>query len=199
MEGLFRSEQSAGVVILGQPDMQAQRLDNALIVPGVLSFLTYRQWTAEVKGLNAFNKSLWPENIPLLYYSYHIMVGLGTIFIGVMGLATLLLWRRRLFEMRWVLWLLLLAAPFPFVANTAGWFTTELGRQPWLVYGLLRTNAGASPNVSAGNILFTLIGFAGMYILMGLLYVLLVVREALHGPRDEAPETDTGFVEALSF
>ncbi len=133
--------------------------------------------------LNAFPADQRPDSVELLYYSYHIMVGLGTIFIAIMGLAVLLLlWRRRLFEWRWMHWVLFLATPFPFIANTAGWFTTELGRQPWIVYGLLHTAQGSSTNLSVGSILFTLIGFAGMYALMGLLYVVLIVYEALRGP-----------------
>jgi cytochrome d ubiquinol oxidase subunit I len=129
----------------------------------------------------------------MLYYSYHIMVGLGTIFIGIMALALLSLWRHQLFERRWrwMLWLLFLAMPFPFIANTAGWFTAELGRQPWIAFGLLRTVNGTSPAVSAGNIVFTLLGFAGMYLLLGLLYVLLVVAEALRGPAPPEPATPT--------
>ncbi|GAC1518742.1 MAG: hypothetical protein NVS3B14_21070 [Ktedonobacteraceae bacterium] len=118
----------------------------------------------------------------MVYYGYHIMVGLGTIFIAIMGLALLLLWRRKLFQSRWMLWILMLATPFPFIANTAGWFTAELGRQPWIVFGLLRTVHGSSPLLSTGNILFTLLGFAGIYLLLGLLYVLLVTFEALRGP-----------------
>ena len=183
MEGLFETERGAGIVILGQPNTATGRLDNPIIVPNVLSVLTYRRWTAEVKGLNAFPADQRPDSVELLYYSYHIMVGLGTIFIAIMGLAVLLLlWRRRLFEWRWMHWVLFLATPFPFIANTAGWFTTELGRQPWIVYGLLHTAQGSSTNLSVGNILFTLIGFAGMYALMGLLYVVLIVYEALRGP-----------------
>lgn len=185
MEGLFRTEKSAGIVILGQPDVENMRLDNPIIIPKVLSFLTYQNWTAEVKGLEEIPRKNWPDNIPLLYYSYHVMVGLGTIFIGVMTLAAFLLWRRRLFEFRPMLWVLMLAMPFPFIANTAGWFTAELGRQPWIVYGLLRTEEGVSPLVSSGNVLFTLIGFAGMYLVMGLLYILLMVREVGHGPVSE--------------
>ena len=183
MEGLFETERGAGIVILGQPNTATGRLDNPIIVPNVLSVLTYRRWTAEVKGLNAFPADQRPDSVELLYYSYHIMVGLGTIFIAIMGLAVLLLlWRRRLFEWRWMHWVLFLATPFPFIANTAGWFTTELGRQPWIVYGLLHTAQGSSTNLSVGSILFTLIGFAGMYALMGLLYVVLIVYEALRGP-----------------
>ena len=85
--------------------------------------------------------------IELLYYSYHIMVGLGTIFIAIMVLSAFLLWRGKLFESRWMLWLLMLSVPLPYIANTAGWMTAELGRQPWLIYGLMRTVHGASPLV----------------------------------------------------
>ncbi len=116
------------------------------------------------------------------------MVGLGTIFIAIMGLAFLLLWRKRLFQARWMLWLVMLATPFPFLANTAGWFTAELGRQPWIAFGLLRTAQGSSTTLSSGNVLFTLIGFMGMYLLLGLLYVVLTVFEALRGPRIETEE-----------
>lgn len=182
MEGLFQTQQGAGIVIIGQPDTDRGTLDNPIIVPNVLSFLTYRRWTAQVKGLNAFPPDQRPDSVALLYYSYHIMVGLGTIFIAIMALACFLLWRRQLFKLRWMLWLLLLIAPFPFIANTAGWFTTELGRQPWIVFGLLHTVQGSSTTLSAGNVLFTLIGFAGMYLLLGLVYVVLVVFEALRGP-----------------
>ncbi len=200
MEGLFQTQQGAGIVILGQPDVDRGTLDNPIIIPNVLSFLTYRQWTAVVKGLNDFPVDQRPDNVSLLYYSYHIMVGLGTIFLAIMGLSFLLLWRGRLFRARWMLWILLLATPFPFIANTAGWFTTELGRQPWIVFGLLRTISGSSPVLSSGNVLFTLIGFAGMYLLLGLVYVLLVVFEMLRGPvqkEEEHPQEVEGLTDLL--
>ena len=182
MEGLFQTESGAGIVIIGQPDATKGTIDNAIIVPNVLSFLTYRRWKASVQGLNTFPADQRPDSIEMVYYSYHIMVGLGTIFIAITGLALLLLWRRRLFQSRWMLWILMLATPFPYIANSAGWFTTELGRQPWVVFGLMRTVDGSSPLLSTGNILFTLLGFAGIYLLLGLLYVLLLTFEALRGP-----------------
>lgn len=197
MEGLFHTESGAGIVILGQPDTPRAQLDNPIIVPNVLSFLTYRRWTAQVQGLDAFPTDQLPDSIELLYYSYHIMVGLGTFFIAIMGFSLLLLWRKLLFQSRWMLWILMLATPFPFISNIAGWFTTELGRQPWLVFGMLRTASGSSINLSAGNILFTLIGFAGMYLLLGLLYVVLVVSEAVRGPvfEEEPPLKAEGLVD----
>jgi cytochrome d ubiquinol oxidase subunit I len=182
MEGLFETKAGAELILIGQPDMDKLKMDNPIHIPRLLSFLTYNRWLAEVKGLDAFPRENWPTNIPLLYFSYHIMVGLGTIFIAIMAVASFLLWKRKLYTSRWMLWILLLSFPFPYIANTAGWMTVELGRQPWLVYGLLRTAEGVSPTVSAGNALFTLLGFMGMYMLLGLLFLFLVMREVFHGP-----------------
>jgi cytochrome d ubiquinol oxidase subunit I len=182
MEGLFQTQAGAPLVILGQPDMETQRLDNPLVVPNALSFLTYQRWKAEVKGLTEFSRDWWPDNIPLLYYSYHIMVGLGTILIAVMLVAVFLLWRGRLYGARPMLWVLMLALPFPYIATTAGWMTAELGRQPWLIYGVFRTMDGTSARVSPGSGLFTLIGFMGMYGLLAILFLFLVHREIEHGP-----------------
>jgi cytochrome d ubiquinol oxidase subunit I len=190
MEALFTGQPGAPLVIIGQPDVEHRTIDNPIIVPGMLSFLTYRRWGAQVQGLNAFPQDLWPTNIPLLYYSYHVMVGLGTIFIAVMVVAAYLLWRGRLFSTDWMLWILLLSLPFPYIANTAGWMTAELGRQPWLVYGLMRTADGYSKNVSAANGLFTLIGFMGMYMVLGILFLFLVHREIEHGPAGQPELSD---------
>jgi cytochrome d ubiquinol oxidase subunit I len=107
--------------------------------------------------------------------------------VAVMGLALLWLWRDRLFRAGWLLWLLLLSAPLPYIATTAGWMTAELGRQPWLVYGLFRTAEGISPLVHSGNALFTLLGFLGLYLALGLLFVLLVVELLRRGPADALP------------
>jgi cytochrome d ubiquinol oxidase subunit I len=186
MEALFVGQPGAPLIILGQPNVETQKIDNPLEVPDALSFLTYRAWTAQVKGLDSFPPELWPQNIALLYYSYHIMVGLGTIFIAIMLVAAFLLWRGKLFSARWMLWILLLALPFPYIANTAGWLTAELGRQPWLVYGLMRTADGYSKMVSAGNAMFTLLGFLGMYTVLGILFLFLVRREIEHGPVAES-------------
>jgi cytochrome d ubiquinol oxidase subunit I len=138
-----------------------------------------------VKGLSDFPQDEWPDRIALLYYSYHLMVGLGTIFIALMVVAVFSLWRGSLYESRWMLWLLMLSVPLPYIANTAGWMTAELGRQPWLIYGLMRTAHGISPRVGAGNAWFTLIGFMGMYTVLGILWLFLVYREIEIGPEPE--------------
>jgi cytochrome d ubiquinol oxidase subunit I len=182
MEGLFHTAQPAGIVVLGQPNTRTQTIDNPIEVPGILSFLTYRRWNAQVQGLDTFPPEDWPDTIELLYYSYHIMVGLGTVFIAVMAAAAVLLWRRKLWDTRWALWMLLLITPFPFIANTAGWLTTELGRQPWVIFGLLRIIDGSSPLLSSGNVLFTLLGFAGLYAIASMLYLLVMAQEIARGP-----------------
>jgi cytochrome d ubiquinol oxidase subunit I len=193
MEALFKTEAGAPIVILGQPDAEHQRIDNPIVVNKVLSFLIYGTTSAEVRGLNAFPKDQWPTNIPLLFFSYHVMVGLGTIFVAVMMVAAFLLWRGWLYQSRWMLWLLMLCVPFPYIANTAGWLTAEVGRQPWLIYGLMRTSEGYSNNVHAGNSLFTLLGFMGLYLLLGILFLFLIQREIGEGPSARmAGEVRTG-------
>ncbi len=182
MEGLFESREGAALVLIGQPDMENLRLDNAIEIPQVLSFLTFMDRFAHVRGLEEFPKEDWPDNVPLHYYSYHIMVGLGTLLIAAMVLAGWLLWRGKLFESRAMLWILMLSAPFPYIANTAGWMTAELGRQPWLIRGLMRTHEGFSHTVAAGNALFSLMGFMGIYTVLGILFLFLVGREIAHGP-----------------
>jgi cytochrome d ubiquinol oxidase subunit I len=182
MEGRFESGTSAQLNLIGQPNVRERRLDNPIALPGMLSFLAFGTFHSNVRGLADFPEDQWPTNIELLYYAFHVMAGLGTIFIGLLGLANLQRLRGRLETSPLLLWALMLAFPFPFIANTAGWMTAELGRQPWLVWGLFRTSQGYSTAVSQGDTLFTLIGFAGLYSVVGLLYLFLVGREVIHGP-----------------
>jgi len=182
MEGRFHGGAMAELNLIGQPNVRERRLDNPVHIPGMLSFLAYGQFHSHVRGLDEYPEDVWPDNIELLYYAFHVMAGLGTLFILLMAVATIAEWRGRLTGSRPLLWALMLAFPFPYIATTAGWMTTELGRQPWIVYGVLRTVEGASPSVHAGTALFTLIGFAGLYFVLGLLFLSLIAREIAHGP-----------------
>lgn len=182
MEGLFHSQKGAPIVLIGQPDEENQTIDNPIAVNDVLSFLIYGTTRAEVKGLDQFPRDQWPAPLPLLFYCYHIMAGLGTYFVLIMIIAAFLLWRGRLFQTRSVLWALLLSLPFPYIANTAGWMTAEIGRQPWVVYGLMRTSEGYSKYVSASTSLFTLLGFMGIYTVTSILFIVLVYRIIDRGP-----------------
>ena len=183
MEGLFHSEKGAAMVVLGQPDFEHEKIDNPLAVNKVLSFLIYGTTTAEVQGLDQTPREDWPTTLPLLFYSYHIMAGLGTYMVALMGLAGLLLWRGKLYESRWILWPILMSFPLPYIATTTGWMCAEIGRQPWLVYGLIRTSAGSSTHIGAGTSLFTLLGFLGMYSMLSILFIVLVYHIIHEGPQ----------------
>lgn len=172
MEGLFDTAKGAPIVSVGQPNTDRLQLDNPIEVPDVLSLLTYKRWKAEVHGLKDFPRDLWPDNIPLLYYSYHIMVGLGTLMAAVMGVSVLFLWRGRLYSSVALLWTLMLSIPFPYIATTAGWMTAELGRQPWVIYGVMLSR---KRNVQSARLY-------GNVTVLGVLFLFLVGREIAHGP-----------------
>jgi cytochrome d ubiquinol oxidase subunit I len=187
MEGRFVGGSMASVALIGQPNVAAQRLDNPIEIPGALSFLAYGHFGSYVHGLDEFPKESWPDNVELLYYSFHLMITLGTIFIILMAYAGIQNLRGRLESSTGLLWVLMLAFPFPYLANTLGWMTAELGRQPWLVYGLFRTSDGSSKVVSSGDTVFTLIGFVALYFVLGVLFLGLVGREISHGPGEALP------------
>ncbi len=193
MEGLFESQAGAGIAIIGMPDTQRGRLMDPIVVPGMLSFLVYGDFRASVPGLNEVPKDLQPP-VEIVYYAYHIMVGLGTIFIAILAVSAWMLWRKRLYDSRGMLWVLMAAAPFPYIANHAGWVVAELGRQPWVVYGLQHTADAASANVTAGMTYFTLFGFMGLYLVVGLLYLALFARIVQHGPETESHAEPVGSI-----
>jgi cytochrome bd ubiquinol oxidase subunit I len=182
MEGRFKTGDHAEMAIIGQPDVPNHRLDNPIMVPSVLSYLAYGSFGADVKGMDDFPKDQLPDNVELLYYGYHIMVGLGTLFILVMLASSIKLFRGTLFKSKWLLWILMLAFPFPYIATTFGWMTAEMGRQPWTVFGLQRTRDATSPLVSGGSVAFSSLGFMGLYLVMGLLFLYLVNKQIANGP-----------------
>jgi cytochrome bd ubiquinol oxidase subunit I len=194
MEGMFETQAGAPLVIVGNPDTERRALESSIELPRVLSFLTSRRWDERLTGLNDIPVDQWPSSVPLVYYAYHIMVGLGTIFLVIAAVAALLLRKGRLERSPRALWALMITFPFTFVANVAGWTVAETARQPWVAYGLMRTKAGASPaaSVPAGTGIFTLLGFAGLYLLVGLLYVLLMARLVARGPTAAGLPTSYG-------
>jgi cytochrome bd ubiquinol oxidase subunit I len=191
MEGLFASTRGAPLAIIGMPDIGRRNLIDPIFVPDFLSFLAYGNFRANVNGLDAYARELWPP-VELTYYAYHVMVGLGTIFAAVAAIAVLLLALGRLWAARWMLWILMLLMPFPYIANEAGWTAAEVGRQPWIIYGLMQTAQGSSPTVVSGETVFTLIGFAGMYFLLGVLFLYLILREIGLGPDADSARSGTG-------
>ncbi|HVD93455.1 MAG TPA: cytochrome ubiquinol oxidase subunit I [Vicinamibacterales bacterium] len=185
MEGLFKTQTDAPLAIIGMPDRDRQELMDPIVVPGLLSYLAYGNFSARVTGLSDIPRDDQPP-VEIVYYAYHIMAGLGSIFVAVLALAAFFLWRGSLFDRPGMLWVLMLAMPFPYIANEAGWVAAEVGRQPWTVYALQRVAHASSTNVTAGMTYFTLIGFMGLYLVVGLLYLLLFARIVNEGPLDQA-------------
>jgi cytochrome d ubiquinol oxidase subunit I len=187
MEGQFHSQAGAPLAIIGMPDTQHENLLDPIVVPDLLSYLAYGSPNAEVKGLSDIPRNLWPP-VEVTYYAYHIMIGLGGVFIALTAIGVFLLWRKTLEHSRWFLWLLMLSVPLPYIANEAGWVVTEVGRQPWVIYGIMLTANANSLNVSTGEVIFTLLGFIGLYVLLGLLFLYLVGLRIAEGPDEPGGE-----------
>lgn len=181
-EGVFQTEDGAAMVFFGIPDVSKQVIHLRIAMPKLLSLLIYMDPNATVAGLDQFPRDLWPP-VEITFYSYHVMMLLGFYFIGVSLLGVFLLLRKRLFTSRWYLWVLLASLLLPLLALEFGWMAAEMGRQPWVVYGLLKTLNAASVVVPAGQILFTLILFAVVYSLLLALLVYLLRREIVRGPQ----------------
>jgi cytochrome d ubiquinol oxidase subunit I len=185
-EGLIEGQTNAPMVLFGIPSDNPPELRFPIEIPGLLSLLASGDADAYVKGLNDFP----PDEIPpfsLTFVSFHTMVGLGMLFIGLTGLGVLLLIRKKLWGARWYLKLLILSIPLPVIACQLGWITAEVGRQPWVVYRILKTADAVSITVSSGEILFSIIMFGLIYLLLGALYIYLMVREVKAGPESVGP------------
>jgi cytochrome d ubiquinol oxidase subunit I len=182
MESVEKTQKGAGLVLFGIPVEDPPHLIYGVRLPYALSLLASRDPHAEVKGFDQFSRDDLPPFI-LTFTSFHVMVGLGTFFIAAMAWAVFQLVRGRLWANRWFLWVLVLSIPLPIVACQFGWLTTEVGRQPWVVYGLMRTADAASTNVSAHQVLVSLWSFGILYLVLGALYLLLMVRGVRRGPQ----------------
>jgi len=186
IEGLYSSQSAAPMVLFAYPVTPPPELKAKVEIRGVLSWLAFGDINAPIRGITDFP----PENRPplwLTFVSFHNMVVLGMYFIAALGWGAWLLRRGRLWESRGYLRLLIVSIPLPLAACQLGWMAAEVGRQPWIVYGLLRTSDAASKVVPAGDVLFSLALFAVLYLLLGALYVYLLVREIRHGPPGPEP------------
>lgn len=180
-QGLFQTQTKAPLSLFGIPSANPPEVKMHVAIPGLLSLLTYNDINAEVKGLNEFPQSEWPP-LFLTFTSYHLMVALGLLFILIMGISVFYLYKNKLCEKKLLLKLLIWFIPLPLIACQFGWIAAEVGRQPWIVYKLMRTADAASANVSAGEILFSIILFGIIYILLGSVFVFFLVRKIKAGP-----------------
>ena len=180
MEGHFHTTRGADIYVLGYVDA-ANEKTYGLSIPKGLSFLYNFDFNSEIKGLNDYPKDNWPP-LNLVFQSYHIMVGLGMIFIALGLLGALLLWTGKIYTAKWYLFLLPFLIPLPHVAHETGWITAEVGRQPWIIYGLMKTAAASSVVVSAGELIFSLAMFTLVYLLLFVMFILLFVKIIKQGP-----------------
>ncbi|WP_445457273.1 cytochrome ubiquinol oxidase subunit I [Flavobacterium sp. HNIBRBA15423] len=185
MEGHYEKEAPADLYLLGWVDNENQKV-SGIGIPGGLSFLVHQDFEAPVTGLNAFKKEDRPSQVNAVFQFYHIMVSIGMFLIGLTFYACFLWWRGKLFQTKWLLWIFSFSVILPQIANQVGWFAAEMGRQPWIVYGHLRTSQGFSQEVSANQIIFSLVMFTIVYALLFLLFLYSLNKKIKHGPYDEA-------------
>ncbi|HEX3856923.1 MAG TPA: cytochrome ubiquinol oxidase subunit I [Verrucomicrobiae bacterium] len=181
-EGLYETTSNAPLVLIGWPDEKNEKVIG-ITAPGALSFLTHNNFHTPVIGLDDFK----PEDRPPVtacFLFFHGMVGIGFALIGIAALGILYLRHGSLHERRWLLWLLVFSVLGPEIANQLGWFAAEVGRQPWIVYGLMRTPEGLSAVVKANAVLTSLILFTFIYFLLFAVFIYLLNDKIHHGPDD---------------
>ena len=189
LEGHYDKSAAADMYLFGWVDQEKQEV-TGLAIPGGLSFLLDQDFEAPVTGLNAFPDDERPSQVNAVFQFYHLMVAIGMFLIALTLYASFLLWKKKLFTKKWLLWVFVFTALLPQIANQVGWFSAEMGRQPWVVYGLLRTNEAFSQAVTANQVLFSLILFFAVYALLFLLFVYLLNKKIKHGPYEEANDED---------
>jgi len=189
LEGHFEKEAPADMYLFGWVDKENQKV-YGMKIPGGLSFLIDFDFNAPVKGLNAFPEDERPSAINAIFQFYHIMIAIGMALIALTLFSVFVWWRGKLFDKKWLLWIFVFSAILPQIANQVGWFAAEMGRQPWVVYGLLRTSDAFSQAVTDNQILFSLILFALVYSLLFVLFVYLLNKKIKHGPYDESDDDD---------
>ena len=186
LEGHYEANAPAPLYLIGWVNNDTQRV-YGIKIPGLLSWMVHGDASEPVTGLNAFP----PEDRPpvnIVFQAYHIMVTVGMLLIIVSLLGALYLWRGKLFETRWLLWIFVFAVLGPHIGNQLGWIAAEVGRQPWIVYGMLRTSDALSAVVPAGEVIPSLVLFGLIYTLLFILFVFLLNEKIRHGPEETAAE-----------
>ena len=181
MEGHFEKNAPADLYLMGWVNKKDQTV-TGIGIPGGLSFLVHQDFKAPIKGLNDFPEQDRPSQINAVFQFYHIMVAIGLFLIALTFYASFLWFKGKLFETKWLLTIFSYSVLLPQIANQVGWFTAEMGRQPWVVYGQLRTSQAFSQEVSANQIVFSLVLFTLVYSLLLVLFLYSVNKKVKHGP-----------------
>jgi cytochrome bd ubiquinol oxidase subunit I len=183
MEAVFDDQTNAPLYLFGWVDQNNQKVNFGVALPGMLSYLIGFDSNTKVTGLNSFKAEDRPP-VNIVFQAYHLMVAIGFSLIFISLLGILFWWRGTLFKQRWLMWIFVFSVLLPQIANQIGWITAEVGRQPWIVYGLLRTSEGLSKAVEAGQVWFSLILFTLIYIGLFILFIYLLNEKIQHGPED---------------
>lgn len=181
MEGIFNDETNAPLHLFGWVNDENQEINFGIAIPGMLSLMIGGTTEQKVTGLNSFPEDERPP-VNIVFQAYHLMVAIGFSLIGISLLGLFFWWRGTLFEKKWMLWIFVFSVLGPQIANQVGWITAEVGRQPWIVYGILRTSEGLSKAVEAGQVLFSLIMFGIIYLFLFILFIYLLNEKIKHGP-----------------
>ena len=191
-EGHFKTEdEGTGLYIIGWPDTENEEVRYGVSIPKMLSLLVYNDPDKPVKALDQFPKEDRPP-VKIPFMMYHVMISLGMAFIGLTLLASFFLLRGTLFEQKWLMKTFVVAVIGPYIANQAGWISAEVGRQPWIVYGHLRTSDGLSEAVAASHVLTSIILFGLIYVMLFIVWVWVLNNKIQHGPDDVQPATTSG-------
>ncbi|HEU4608037.1 MAG TPA: cytochrome ubiquinol oxidase subunit I [Chitinophagaceae bacterium] len=196
MEGHFETG-PADMYIFGWVNKRLEQT-RGIALPGGLSFLTTGSFSRPVKGLKDFRPEDRPQALNAVFQFYHFMVAIGILLIVLSTYVSILLWRKRLFEKTWLMRLCVVSVMLPQIANQSGWYTAEMGRQPWVVYGLLRTGDALSKAVKAEQVLFSLILFALVYLVLFILFIYLLNKKIIHGPDYAAAEMHSPNLESMA-
>jgi cytochrome d ubiquinol oxidase subunit I len=197
-EGHYRTgTEGTPLYLFGVPDSDEKRVKFGFAIPGGLSFLLYNNFTQPVPGLDRIPPADQPP-VLIPFVSYHIMVGLGFYFIGITLLALWFRWRGTLFEKRWLLWTFVFSVLGPYAANQLGWVAAEVGRQPWVVYGLLRTSDALSKSVKADAVLASIILFMIIYLLLFVVWLYVMNEKIKHGIDEPQAHDEHGMLAAAS-
>lgn len=191
MEGVYQTKTHTPLYLFGHVNSKQEKV-SGVSIPGLLSFLIYRTPKTAVKGLDQFPKEDWP-NVPVVFQGYHLMIAMWGLMFFFTGLGLIHWIRGSLWNAKWTLRGLTISILFPYIANQAGWFTAEVGRQPWIVYRLLRTVDGVSTNINGGQVLGSILMFIVIYSFLFTLFIYLLNHKIMEGPDDEG-EASSEFV-----
>ena len=187
-EGLFKTQNEVPLLIFGLVNPQEQRVDYAIGIPKLLSWMTHGDTQAEIQGLDKITPKDWP-NTRVVFQTYHLMIAMWVLMV-IFSFTSIIMWRKgTLFTNKWVLRGLVFSVFFPQIANQAGWVSAEMGRYPWIVYNLLRISDGLSKSVTANHVLGSLIMFSFLYFLLFIVFIYLLNEKFKHGPEEDGAVT----------